>query len=116
MKRLLIVTSVIVMITLGAWPTGLMAQDQGIEEGSDQGTQSGECYFQASEDTYLKIYYYGKSGVERRAVWEGFLSAGETKAYNAPYGTVGFATKQAPNDPWNEDQQTCANGEAIDIP
>ena len=112
MKRILILTAVVIGVTMGALPMGLMAQSFG----TDQGAQSGECYFQASEDTYLKIYYFGKNGVERQTVWEGFLAAGETKAYNAPYGTVGFATKQAPNDPWNEDQQACANGEAIDIP
>ena len=99
------------MATMGAWPTGLMAQSFG----TDQGTQSGECYFQASEDTYLKIYYSARVGSNARGLGS-FLAAGETKAYNAPYGTVGFATKQDPNDPWNEDQQTCANGEAIDIP
>ena len=112
MKRLLIFAAVIVMAALWALPTGLMAQS----EGEDPGEQSGQCYFQASEDTYLKIYDLDKDGVERGTVWEGFLSAGDTKAFNAPYGAVGFATKQAPNDPWNEDQQGCMDGEAIDIP
>ena len=112
MKGILISTAVVVGIVMGVLPTGLMAQSMG----TDPGEQSGECYFQASEDTYLKIYDLDKDGVERGTVWEGFLSAGDTKAFNAPYGAVGFATKQAPNDPWNEDQQACANGAAIDIP
>jgi len=112
MKRILVLSAVVLCVTMGALPMDLMAQSFG----ADPGTQSGECYFQASEDTYLKIYYLGKSGVERQEVWEGFLAAGETKAYNAPYGIVGFATRQAPNDPWNEDQQGCMDGESIDIP
>jgi hypothetical protein len=113
MKQLLIVAAVIVVAALWVLPTGLMAQD---ELGSDQGAQSGECYFQASEDIYLKIYNLDKSGVERTAVWEGFLPAGGTKAFNAPYGTVGFATRQSPDGFWSEDQEECANGAAIDIP
>lgn len=108
MKRLLTLTAVMVVVVTVTLTGSLQAQDEEVK--------SGNCYFQASEDTYLKIYNIGKNGVERTAVWEGFLPAGGTKAFNAPYGQVGFATKQAPNDPWNEDQAGCMDGESIDIP
>ena len=43
------------------------------------------------------------------------LTAGATKDVYAPYGAVGFATRQSPNGFWNEDQEIWANEKAIDI-
>jgi hypothetical protein len=72
--------------------------------------------FSSNEDIYLKIYNLDKDGVERREVWEGHLPEGATKAYNAPYGQVGYATKINPEDPWEENQEECYGGAEIDIP
>ena len=105
MKRILIFTATIMVVTVWALPASLMAQDE-----------SGQCYFQASEDIYLKIYNLDKEGVERRKVWEGHLMEGGTKPFNAPYGQVGYATKKHANDSWDEDQETCEDGMAIVIP
>ena len=113
MKRTLLLTAVMVAATMWVLPTGPMAQS---EEGSGQGAQGGQCYFQASENVYLQIYYIGSEGVERQIIWSGYLSAGDTKAYNSPDGRVGYATTDDPQNPWDEDEQDCIDGEAIDIP
>ena len=105
MKRTLILTAVMVAAMMWFLPSGLMAQDQ-----------AGQCYFQASEDVYLQIYYIGSEGVERQIIWSGHLQAGDTKAYNSPNGRVGYATTDDPQNPWDEDEQDCIDGEAIDIP
>jgi hypothetical protein len=105
MKRTLTLAAIIMVATMWALPASLLAQDE-----------SGQCYFQATEDIYLKIYKLDKNGVERFRVWEGHLAAGQTKAFNAPYGQVGWATKKEPNDPWDEDQEACQDGMAIEIP
>ena len=104
MKRALILAAIILMATIWILPSSLMAQE------------GGQCYFQANEDIYLKIYNLDKDGVERRAVWEGHLSEGGTKSFNAPYGQVGYATKKNPDDPWEENQEECYGGAEIDIP
>jgi len=106
MKRIQLLAGAIVAATICVWavPAGLMAQE------------GGQCYFQATEDIYLKIYNLDKDGVERREVWEGQLPEGGTKSFNAPYGQVGYATKQNPDDPWEESQSECMDGEAIEIP
>jgi len=104
MKRTLIVAATIVMVTIWAFPASLMAQE------------SGQCYFQATEDIYLKIYRLDKEGVERFKVWSGHLSEGETKSYDAPDGQVAYAVKKEANDPWNENQENCYGGDAIEVP
>ena len=104
MKRALISAAIIVVATIWILPSSLMAQE------------GGQCYFQANEDIYLKIYNLDKDGVERRAVWEGHLPEGGTKSFNAPYGQVGYATKKNPDDPWEENQEECYGGAAIEIP
>jgi len=103
MKRLLTLTAVMVVVTLWVLPTGPMAQE------------GGQCYFQASEDVYLQIYSRSE-GIERNIIWQGHLSAGDTKAYNSPDGRVGYATTDDPEDPWDESEAECINGEAIDVP
>ena len=111
MKQVLILAAVIVVITLWVLPTGLMAQS----EGEAPGVQGGRCYFQASEDVYLQIYSRSE-GIERQIIWQGHLSAGETKAYNSPDGQVGYGTTDNLQDPWDESETECMDGEAIDIP
>jgi hypothetical protein len=56
MKRALILAAIIVVATIWILPSSLMAQE------------GGQCYFQANEDIYLKIYNLDKDGVERRKV------------------------------------------------
>jgi hypothetical protein len=92
------------MVTIWAQPAILMAQD------------GGQCYFKATEDVYLQIYHIGSEGIERQIEWSGHLSAGETKAYNSPNGQVGYATTDNPEDPWDESEEECIDGEAIEIP
>jgi hypothetical protein len=104
MKKVMILVSVVVVATLWVLPAGLMAQE------------GGQCYFQASEDVYLQIYHIGSEGIERRIIWQGHLSAGDTKAYNSPDGRVGYGTTDDLEDPWDESEAECINGEAIDIP
>ena len=103
MKRVLTLTAVMVVVTLWVLPTGPMAQE------------GGQCYFQASEDVYLQIYSRSE-GIERNIIWQGHLSAGETKAYNSPDGQVGYGTTDNLQDPWDESETECMDGEAIDIP
>jgi hypothetical protein len=103
MKRVLTLTAVMVVVTLWVLPTGPMAQE------------GGQCYFQASEDVYLQIYSRSE-GIERNIIWQGHLSAGDTKAYNSPDGQVGYGTTDDLQDPWDESETECINGEAIDIP
>jgi hypothetical protein len=105
MKRTLILAAIMMVVTIWVLPANLMAQDEG-----------GQCYFQASEDVYLQIYHIGSEGIERRIIWRGHLSAGDTKAFNSPNGQVGYATTDNPEDPWDESEAECINGEAIDIP
>jgi hypothetical protein len=104
MKRTLIGSIIIAAVVIWMLPTGLTAQE------------AGQCYFEATEDIYLKIYKLDKDGVERWRVWEGHLSEGGTKSFNAPYGQVGYATKKNPDDPWEESQEDCMEGNAIQIP
>jgi hypothetical protein len=104
MKRSLTLAAIIVVATIWILPSGLMAQE------------GGQCYFQATEDIYLKIYNLDKDGVERWKVWEGHLPEGGAKSFNAPYGQVGYATKKNPDDPWEENQEECYGGAAIEIP
>jgi hypothetical protein len=103
MKRLLTLTAVMVVVILWVLPTGPMAQE------------GGQCYFQASEDVYLQIYSRSE-GIERNIIWQGHLSAGDTKAYNSPDGQVGYGTTDDLQDPWDESETECIDGEAIDIP
>lgn len=103
MKRALILAAIIVVATIWILPPSLMAQE------------GGQCYFQASEDVYLQIYSRSE-GIERRIIWQGLLSAGETKAYNSPDGRVGYGTTDDLQDPWDESEAECIDGEAIDIP
>lgn len=105
MKRTLTLAAIIIVVAMWASPASLMAQND-----------SGQCYFQATEDTYLKIYKLDKDGVERWRAWEGHLREGDTKAFNAPYGQVGYATRKSPDDGWDEDQEACEDGMAIEIP
>jgi hypothetical protein len=105
MKRILTLAAIMMIVTMWVLPANLMAQDEG-----------GQCYFQASEDVYLEIYHIGSEGIERRIIWRGHLSAGDTKAFNSPNGQVGYATTNNPDDPWDESESECINGEAIDIP
>ena len=104
MKRVLILTAIILDVTICVLRSSLMAQE------------SGHCYFKANEDIYLKIYNLDKDGVERWKVWEGHLPEGGTKSFSAPYGQVGYATKKNPDDPWEENQEECYGGAEIDIP
>jgi hypothetical protein len=104
MKRRLIFTAVILMVTVWVLPANMTAQE------------AGQCYFQANEDIYLKIYHLDKDGVKHWKSWEGHLPEGATKAYNAPYGQVGYATKINPEDPWDESFAECLDGAAIEIP
>jgi len=105
MKRMLIIlVVVVVVVTIWALPKSGISQE------------SGQCYFQATEDIFLKIYNLDKDGVERWAVWSGHLSEGGTKGFNAPYGKVGYAVKKNQDDPWEENREECINGEAIQIP
>lgn len=53
MKRRLIFTAIIVMVTVWVLPANVTAQE------------SGQCYFQANEAIYLKIYNLDKNGVKR---------------------------------------------------
>ena len=103
MKRVLILAVVIGIVTVWGLPAGLLAQE------------GGQCYFQASEDVYLQIYSRSE-GVERRIQWQGHLSAGDTKAYNSPDGRVGYGTTDDLEDPWDESEAECIDGQAIDIP
>ena len=103
MKSVMTLTIVMVVVTLWVLPAGLMAQE------------GGQCYFQASEDVYLQIYSRSE-GIERRIIWQGHLSAGDTKAYNSPDGMVGYGTTDDLQDPWDESEAECVDGVAIDIP
>lgn len=42
--------------------------------------------------------------------------AGGTKPFNAPYGQVGYVTRKSPNVGWEEEQEACEDGVAIQIP
>ena len=104
MKRYIILLTIVMTLMIGVTPEAVNSQ------------QSGSCYFEASEDIYLKIYDLDKDGVERGAKWEGRLPAGGKKSFHAPYGQVGFAVKKEKDDPWEESQESCQGGEAIPIP
>jgi len=104
MKRRLFILAILVSVAIWGLPLSSMSQE------------SGQCYFEATEDIYLKIYNLDKDGVERWAVWSGFLPEGGTKAFNAPYGRVGYAVKKNKDDPWEENQESCMNDEGILVP
>ncbi len=104
MKRTWTWTVIVAVLMLWGLPAGITAQE------------AGQCYFQATEDIYLKIYHLDKDGVEEGTYWSGHLPEGGTKSYNAPHGRVGYATKKNPDDPWEGTQGECFGGEAIQIP
>ena len=104
MKRMLLWTIILAVAIIWGLPAGLLAQE------------AGQCYFQATEDTYLRIYHLDKDDIEEGVHWSGFLPEGGTKGYNAPHGRVGYATRENPDDPWEGTQEDCIDGNAIEVP
>jgi len=104
MKLMLTLTAIILVLVTWTFPAGVLAQE------------AGECYFEATEDIYLKIYNLDKDGVERWEKWSGHLAEGGKKSFHAPNGQVGYAVKKKKNDPWEESQEDCYGGDAIQVP